>query len=74
MFPVAFVRRPNPDGSQTSSCPKCQNVVTIATAEIIIEAAEHLHLCSPYDLSDSVLPGYLTLTERVLMFLDVHCF
>lgn len=69
---VAFVRRINPDGSQTSSCPKCQKVVTAAAAEIVLEAAEHLHSCNLSELSDSMLPGYLTLTERVLVFLDGH--
>jgi hypothetical protein len=72
MKSVAFARRINPDGSQTSSCPRCQNVVASAAAEIILDAAEHLHICNLSKLSDSVLPGYLTLTERVLMFLKVH--
>jgi hypothetical protein len=69
---VAFVRRINPDGSQTSSCPECQKVVATAAAEMILEAAEKLHICGLTALSDFVLPGYLTLTERVLMFLEVR--
>jgi hypothetical protein len=72
MHSVAFVRRINPDGSQTSSCPKCQNVITTAAAEIVLEAAEDLHICDLSALSDSLLSGYRTLTERVLMFLEGH--
>jgi hypothetical protein len=69
---VAFVRRINPDGSQTSSCPECQKAVATAAAEIVLEAAENLHNCNLSPLSDFALPGYLTFTERVLMFLEVH--
>lgn len=72
MESVAFVRRINPDGNQASSCPKCQSVITTASAEIVLEAAEILHICDPSALGDSVLPGYLTLTERVLVFLEGH--
>ena len=72
MSSVAFVRRINPDSSQTSSCLECLNVVATAASEIVLEAAENLHVCNLSDLSDSVLPGYLTLTERVLVFLEGH--
>jgi len=69
---LAFVRRINPDGSQTSCCEHCENVVTTASAEIVIQAAETLHICNRSKLSDAMLPGYLTLTERVLAFLDLQ--
>ena len=72
MKSVAFARRTNPDGSQTSSCPECFKVVATAGSEIILETVEHLHSCSFSKLSDSVIPGYLTITERVLMFLEAH--
>jgi hypothetical protein len=67
-----FVRRINPDGTQTSSCPKCFKEVATTAKEIILEAAEHLHFCNYSKVSDSVIPGYMTLTERVLMFLEMH--
>jgi hypothetical protein len=69
---VTFIRRINPDGSQTSFCEECENVVTTAANEIVLEAAENLHICNLSKLSDSMLPGYLTLAERVMLFLDVH--
>jgi hypothetical protein len=72
MHPVAFVCRISPDGTQTSSCPKCLNVVATTAVEIVLEAAEHLHICNFSELNDSVIPGFMTLTERVLMFLEVH--
>lgn len=72
MHSVAFMRRINPDGGQTSSCPQCHGVVTTAASEILLEAAENLHICTLSALSDSLLPGYLTLTERVLVFLEGH--
>src|ERR1700691_234958 len=52
MKSVAFVRRINPDGSQVSSCPQCMNVVAAGAAEIVLEAAEHLHICNFSDLND----------------------
>jgi hypothetical protein len=69
---VAFMRRINPDGNLTSSCPECLNVVATGATEIVLDVAEHLHICNFLKLSDSVPPSYLTLTERVLMFLNVH--
>ena len=72
MHSVAFVRRINPDGSRTSSCPKCQSIITTATAETVLEAAEDLHICDLSALNDYLLSGYRTLTERVLMFLEGH--
>jgi len=72
MNSVAFVRRINPDGSQTSSCPECLNIVATVSADLALEVAENLHICNFLRLSDSVPPGHLTLTERVLMFLKVH--
>jgi hypothetical protein len=72
MHSVAFIRRINPDGNQTLSCPKCLNVIATTTVEIVLEPAEHLHFCNFSKLSDSVIPGNMTLTERVLMFLEVH--
>ena len=72
MQSVVFVRRINPDGSQTSSCQGCLDVVATAVAERALKAAENLHVCNFSELSDSVLSGYMTLTERVLMFLKVH--
>jgi hypothetical protein len=72
MHSVAFVRQINPDGSQISLCPKCKTVVTTTAAEVVLEAAEHLHICNPSEFSDSLLPRYTTLTERVLMFLEGH--
>ena len=70
MHSVAFERRINPDGTQTSSCPRCQNIITTAAAERELAAAENLHTCSFAELSDAVLSSYLTLTQRVLMFLE----
>jgi hypothetical protein len=72
MTSVAFVRRFNPDGSQISSCSKCQTVVATTAAEIVLEAAENLHICHLPEFVDSLLPPYITLTERVLMFLDAR--
>jgi hypothetical protein len=72
MLSVAFVRRTNQDGTQTSSCSKCQNIVTTAAVERDLVAAENLHICYFPELSDSVLSSYLTLTQRVLIFLEGH--
>ena len=71
---LGFVRRINPDGSQTSCCENCQKVVTTVAAQTVLAAAENLHICDLSKLSDVVLPGYLTLTERVLVFLDSRIF
>jgi hypothetical protein len=72
MHSVAFIRRSNPDGSQTTSCPKCLDVVATASAGLILEAAENLHICNPSALSDSVSTRNMTLIERVMMFLKVR--
>jgi hypothetical protein len=69
---VAFVRRINPDGSQTSCCQKCHSVVATTSAKMVLDAAENFHICHLSEFIDSLLPPYVTLTERVLMFLDGH--
>jgi hypothetical protein len=70
MHSVVFVRRINPDGSQTSSCPKCLTLVIRSAAQKAIEAAESLHICNLPELSDSLYTP--TLAERVLTFLKAH--
>jgi hypothetical protein len=72
MHSVAFVRRINPDSSQTSSCPQCLKVVATAATEIVLDMAEHFHICNPCEPSDSAIRDCVTLTERVLTFLEAH--
>jgi hypothetical protein len=69
---VAFVRRINPDGSQTSHCSQCLNVVAIAATEVVLDMAEYLHICNPVELGDAAARDCVTLTERVLTFLEGH--
>jgi hypothetical protein len=72
MRSVPFSRRISPDGTQTSSCPECYKEVATTASEIILEAAEHPHFCNCSKVSYSLIPGYMTLTERVLMFLEMR--
>ncbi|HUB28974.1 MAG TPA: hypothetical protein VL967_04725 [Terracidiphilus sp.] len=71
MPPVAFVRRINPDGSQTSHCSECLRLVATASTEVVLDVAEHLHICSPSD-GEGAARDCVTLTERVLTFLEGH--
>jgi hypothetical protein len=40
------------------------------SVKTVLEAPERFDLCDLPKLNTSVLPGYLTLTERVLVFLE----
>jgi len=70
MASLALFRRNNSDGTQASSPPTCQNLITEAPVKLVLEAAESRDTCDIPKLSASVLPRYLTLTERVLVFLE----
>jgi hypothetical protein len=64
----AFVRRCNPDGTTVTSF---QNVATISEGGL--EVGENLHLRTSSEEICPVTPkGYLTLTERVLRFVDAY--
>jgi hypothetical protein len=72
MRSVPFVRWINADSTQTSFCAECFKEVGTTSSEIILEAAEHDHYSNCSELSDPVMRGYTTLTDRVLTFLEVH--
>ena len=67
MASAALVQLNSPDGSGTSSRPIRQDLLATAPMGVAVQAAEGHHLPK---LSTSALPGYLTLTERVLAFLE----
>jgi hypothetical protein len=70
MHSVAFVRRMNPAGNPTSSCPTPLNEVIRSAAELALEAAENLRLRNLSERSGSL--SLKTFTERVLMFLEKY--
>ena len=66
----AFVRRYNRDGTRVTSCLNCLKVVA-TVKEGGLEVGENLHLCtSSEEFGPVTSMGYLTLTERVLQFVD----
>ena len=71
-FFVAFVRQCNPDGTRVTSCLNCLRVVA-TTTESGLEVGKNLHLRTSSEEICPVTPkGYLTLTERVLRFVDAY--
>lgn len=68
----AFEHRSYPDGTRNSFCPKCRKKVAVGITESDLKVLEMHHICNFSGLSDSVIPGYVTLTERVLVFLEGH--
>lgn len=67
MASAALVHRDQPDGSRTSSRPVRQDLLATAPMGVALQAAEGHH---PPKLTTSALHGYLTLTDRVLAFLE----
>ena len=67
---VAFVSRYNRDGTRVTSCLNClKDVVTVQEGGL--DVGENLHLCtSSEEFGPVTSNGFLTLTERVLQFVD----
>jgi hypothetical protein len=71
-FFVAFVCRCNPDGTRVTSFLKCLKVIATITGSGL-ETGENLLLRTSSGEIFPVTPkGYLTLTERVLKFVDAY--
>ena len=69
---VAFLRRCNPGGTRVTSFLNCLKVVA-TNSESGLEVGENLHLLKSSEEICPVTPkGYLTLTERVLNFVDAY--